>query len=63
MNNAIRQFRPASNWISAALISVLVISFAALTEAHVRPQSENHMVTEFCTGSSDHSNRFFIRYH
>lgn len=63
MNAAIRRFRPSSNWISAALISLFVISFALLAEGHVAPPSGDHMVTEFCTGSTDIKNRFFIRYH
>ena len=63
MNHAIRQFRPASNWISAALISLFVISFAILAETHLQPKDGDHMVTEFYTGTSDHTNRFFIRYH
>jgi len=62
MNNAIRSFRPASNWISVALISLFVLSFAVLAEGHTRPVADDTVLTEFCTGKNETTNRFFIRY-
>ena len=63
MKDPVIQFRPLSNRISAALITLFVISFAVLADAHVESPSDYHVVIEFCAGSNELTNRFFTRYH
>lgn len=66
MNNAIRQYRPASNWISVALLSLFVVSFAMVAQSHVR-DNQSAMVSSdlstFCSKSSQRNAKVLFRYH
>jgi hypothetical protein len=64
MNTAMKHFRPNMNWISAALLTVFVVSFGIFAENHVRSGITNQqMETVFCADTSTDRNLFFVRYH
>lgn len=68
MNRAIRQYRPNSSWITAGLLTVLVVTFGILAESH-RPSDVPVMFTgtgvvkEIKSSSSNDSNRPLFRIH
>ena len=48
MNRAIQQFTPGSSWITAGLLTLFVVSFTLLAEAH-RPDTSTTGITGFET--------------
>jgi hypothetical protein len=64
MNTAMKHFRPNMNWISAALLTVFVVSFGIFAENHVRSGiTDQQMQTAFCADTSTDRNVFFARYY
>lgn len=62
MNNAFKRIRPNSNWISATLLTLFVVSFGLVAESHIRPEANEYSNADICTSKSD-NNRLFVRYH
>ncbi len=51
MNDALKRFTPDSNWISAGLLTLLVVSFGIFAEKKVGPHAqpvELNLVTQMC---------------
>lgn len=68
MNRAIRQFTPNSNWISATLLTLFVVSFGLFAEAHApagysNSDSANGVLSKMCTTQSVGENRMLVRFH
>ena len=67
MNDALKQFRPSSNWISAALVTVFVVSFGVIAE-ELRPGvttagfTQYESVAAFSTSDQKSSQRVLFRY-
>jgi hypothetical protein len=63
MNTAMKHIRPYMNWISAALLTVFVVSFGIFAENHVRSGiTDQQMETAFCSDTTTGKNLFFVRY-
>jgi|AP95_1055475.scaffolds.fasta_scaffold00600_12 hypothetical protein len=66
MNQAIRQFTPSSNWISATLLTLFVVSFGLFAEAHAPTDysnSDTANVVQMCATQSVDRNRLLVRFH
>lgn len=65
MNQAIRTFRPSSSWISAALLTLFVVSFGLFAESHSeREAAQPEVVGSFCaTEASPAKTKTVFRYY
>ena len=63
MNQAIRTFHPNSSWISAALLTLLVVSFGLFAEGHSQGEHMDPAVLpSFCVTDNSVTQTLF-RYH
>ena len=66
MHEALKRFTPDSNWISAGLLTLLVVSFGIFAERHAGPHTQQADVAasmcEADTAGRSHS-LSFIRFH
>ena len=64
MNQPKRTIRVGPNWLSAALLTLFVLSFGIFAEHHVRAHADNtDAYAEYCTSGSSDQPRTLIRFH
>lgn len=64
MNESMRTIRPSSNWLSAMLLTVFVLSFGVFAESHIRANTNSSEVyAGFCSSDSPDQPRTLIRFH
>ena len=60
MNKSLRRPTPGSNWISAMLLTMFVISFAIFAESRIDSGKE---MAETCTPGAPRENRPLVWFH
>lgn len=66
MNNALKRFTPSTNWISAGLLTLMVVSFGIAADRHARTQLQTiDFTSNVCeTDEAPKSQSLsFIRFH
>jgi hypothetical protein len=70
MNQAIRRFQPNSNWLSAALLTLFVVSFGIFAQSHATTKTMNPVFSgkmsfaNFCqTETNAHRSSTLIMYY
>lgn len=64
MNESMRKIRPSSNWISAGLLTLFVLSFGIFAESHVRTNANSaEAYAGYCSSSNSDQPKTLIRFH